>query len=130
MDQSTIRDLSYLLAVIAMTGVLIWGLKHVSRELGRVNPTTNRTLMAEALSEKEGTEAGVDEDTSFSRVSGALGAIGIAATFVGIGYWALHGLFFGTEANLEKISSLSTYFLAGSALFIPYGFNKISKIFN
>jgi hypothetical protein len=129
MDQSTIKDLSYLLAVIAMTGVLIWGLKHVSRELGRVNPSTQRTLMAEALSEKEGTQSGSDEKTSFSRVSGALGAIGIAATFVGIGYWALHGLFFGSASDLGKISSLSTYFLAGSALFIPYAFNRISEIF-
>ena len=129
MEPSTIQSLSYLLAVIAMTGVLIWGLKHVSRELGRVNPTTHRTLMAEALSEKESTGEKADEQTSFSRVAGALGAVGIAATFVGIGYWALHGLFFGTTAELGKISSLSTYFLSGSALFIPYAFNKISEIF-
>lgn len=125
MDQSVIKDLSYLLAVVAMTGVLIWGLKHVSRELGTVNPSTQRTLMADALSER----AGVDEKTSFSRVSGALGAVGIAATFVGIGYWALHGLFFGSSSDLGKISSLSTYFLSGSALFIPYAFNRISEVF-
>lgn len=129
MEPSTIRDLSYLLAVIAMTGVLVWGLKQVSRELGRVNPKTQRTFMAEALSEKEGAPAGVDEKSSFSRVSGALGAIGIAATFVGIGYWALHGLFFESADNLGKISSLSTYFLSGSALFIPYAFNRLSDIF-
>ena len=129
MEPSTIQNLSYLLAVIAMTSVLIWGLKHVSRELGRVNPTTHRTLMAEALSEKDANGNEADEQTSFSRVSGALGAVGIAATFVGIGYWALHGLFFSTSSDLGKISSLSTYFLSGSALFLPYAFNTISGIF-
>jgi hypothetical protein len=88
--------------------------------------------MAKVLSEKVRSDsglrdAGAAEPPSFSRVAGALGAVGIAATFVGIGYWALHELYFGD--NLGKISDLSTYFLAGSALFIPYAFNSLSSIF-
>ena len=128
-----ITNLSYFLSVVAMTGVLIWGLKHVSRELSRVvDPANQRTFMAEVLSEKRtlgasAPPAGTSEPPSFSRVAGALGAVGIAATFVGIGYWALHGLYFG--GSLNKISDLSTYFLAGSALFIPYAFNTISSVF-
>jgi hypothetical protein len=123
MDSQMIASLSYLVAIITMTGVLIWGLKIVSRELSAVDPTTQRTQMAQALSEKD------TDKTSFSRVAGALGAVGIAANFVGIGYWALHGLFFGTSTDLSKISSLSTYFLAGSALFVPYAFRSLSDIF-
>lgn len=66
-------------------------------------------------------------EPSFSRVAGALGAVGLAATFVAIGYWVVYQFYFGTD--LDKITKLSTYFLAGSALFIPYGFNKLSSIF-
>lgn len=44
-----------------------------------------------------------------------------------IGYWVVYQLYFGTD--LDKITKLSTYLLAGSALFIPYGFNKLSSIF-
>lgn len=125
---------SFFLSVASLTGVLIWGLKHVSRELGRVDPVTNRTFMADALSEKRvdadsgaGSGAPASEAPSFSRVAGSLGAVGLAATFVGIGYWALHALYF--DGDLTRISGLSTYFVAGSALFIPYGFNMLSSVF-
>lgn len=121
---------SYVIAVVALTAVLIWGLRNVSRELSRKDPSGDKTFLAEALSEKNGASDALDDkpaEPSFSRVAGALGAVGLAATVVAIGYWVVYQLYFGTD--LDKITKLSTYFLAGSALFIPYGFNKISSIF-
>jgi hypothetical protein len=40
----------------------------------------------------------------------------------------LHTLFFEI-GNLTKIQGLATYFLAGSAMFLPYAFNQLSSIF-
>jgi hypothetical protein len=126
-SSTLVANISYFLSVAALTGVLIWGLKHVSRELKRVG-CERANLYGKALSEKRVSPAdavplGNPEAPSFSRVASSLGAVGLAAAFVGIGYWALHELFFGND--LEKISGLSSYFLAGSALSIPCAFNTL-----
>jgi hypothetical protein len=135
MDHDTILNLTYGLAIIALSGVLVWGLKLISKELQ--SPGANsKTLLANALSEKTPRAPGAPgaagqntPDGSFSRTAGAIGAVGIAATFIGIGYWAIYELFFGSAADLTKISDLKVYFLAGSAMFLPYAFNQLSAIF-
>ena len=131
---------TYALAIFALSGVLIWGLKLLSRELQRPD-ANNKTLLARALSEKPaaapptapgaGAAAGGTQDQpgSFSRTAGAIGAVGIAATFVGIGYWIIFDLFADKGAELTKIGDLKYYFLAGSAMFLPYAFNQLSSIF-
>jgi hypothetical protein len=119
------QSVTYWLAIVVVSAILVWGLRLVSRELQKPDPT-GRTLLARALSEKKN-DCNSGTDPSFSRVAGALGAIGLASTFVGIGYWVIYQLFLGD--NLAKLNDLGIYFLAGSALFLPYAFNQISSIF-
>jgi hypothetical protein len=117
---------TYWLSVVAMSSVLIWGLRLVSKILQTQD--NGKPFLARALSEKgEPPKSGDDNDPSFSRVAGALGAVGLAATFVGIGYWVMYELYFGTD--LTKLSNLNLYFLSGSALFLPYAFNRLASIF-
>ena len=88
-------------------------------------------MLRQALSDKDTFQPGAAPSTaeaSFRRVAGAIGAIGIAAAFVSMGYWVLHTLFFDID-NLGKIQGLGTYFLAGSAMFLPYAFNQLASIF-
>ena len=119
-------NITYWLAIVAFTAVLVWGFRMLSKELQQPvrQGAGEPTLMRMALSEK----ARDTEEGSFSRVAGAIGAVGIAATFVGISYWVLHTLFFDI-GNLTKVEGLATYFLAGSAMFLPYAFNQVASIF-
>ncbi len=129
--------IAFVLALVAMTGVLVWGLRLITRVLKQpADPEKpDRTLMQEVLSEKAGRTAGDgggkaadDKKTgSFSRVAGAVGTIAIAATFVGLGYWIVYSLFF--KQPLEDLAETGVYFLAGAALFAPYAFNQLSSIF-
>ncbi|PLX45212.1 MAG: hypothetical protein C0605_01265 [Hyphomicrobiales bacterium] len=57
-----------------------------------------------------------------------IGSIGLAALFIGIGYWVLFSLFLGPD-KLEKLDHLWTFFLAGSAMFLPYAFDRLTKLF-
>jgi len=125
--------IAFVLALVAMTGVLVWGLRLITRVLKQPvgDAKAGRTVMQEVLSEKvvrTGENKPDDEKTgSFSRVAGAVGTIAIAATFVGLGYWIVYGLFF--KQPLEDLAQTGVYFLAGSALFAPYAFNQLSSIF-
>lgn len=147
MNHDTMEYLTYVVAIVALSGVLIWGLKLLSQELKK--PVSNaagnqnaagKSLLATALSEKNVQSApggapgaapvpGQDQPGSFSRLAGTIGAIGIAATFVGIGYWIIFDLFLNNGGDLTKIGDLKYYFLAGSAMFLPYAFNQLSSIF-
>ncbi|AOK17042.1 hypothetical protein WT26_14145 [Burkholderia cepacia] len=68
--------------------------------------------------------------TSYSRVSGALGAIMIASFF-----WATGNLVLGLALSGDVISvktllgAVSVFFLIGSALFLPYAFNQLKTLF-
>jgi hypothetical protein len=138
MNHDNVEYLTYILAIAALSGVLIWGLKLLSRELQKPAPNAaGKSLLAAALSEKsvQGGAQGVvpvpaqDQPGSFSRLAGTIGAIGIAATFVGIGYWIIFDLFLNNGGDLTKIGDLKYYFLAGSAMFLPYAFNQLSSVF-
>ena len=131
MSGTTALTISYVLATAGLTGVLIWGLKKISAVM-QLQAGGGATVMREVLSEttepKEGEGQQPQGKGSFSRIAGAIGAVAIAATFVGIGYWAIYALFY-EPTHLTHFKDLGTYFLAGSALFFPYAFNQLSKIF-
>ena len=124
---------TYWLAVVAMSLVLVAGFRLLVKELQKPIDSTKangQTVLQKALSEKLSPDPGgtAPAEPSFSRVAGAIGALGIAAAFVGIGYWVLHALFF-VEADIANIDGLRTYFLAGAAMFLPYAFNQLASIF-
>lgn len=131
------------IATIVQTGLLIWGLKMISYVLKSKPTTGGPTFAVQMLSEKSQLTpppaggmatpppASVGTATqppgSFSRISGAIGAIVLAAFFAGVSYWALFTLF--NNGDLKKLADLGTFFLVGSALFAPYAFNQIKGIF-
>ncbi len=121
--------ISYLLAIAGLTSVLIWGLKKVSKVLD--SKTDGVSVMREGIDEEPGSAAKTSQPGkgSISRISaGAIGAVAIAATFVGIGYWAIYARFFDPD-DLAKFKDMGTYFLAGSAMFMPYAFNQLTEVF-
>lgn len=83
----------------------------------------------------------VTQDVSFSRVAGSIGAVALAAFFAGLSVWIFfalndHQLYPESGAEdaerkplIDRVSDLGTFILAGSALFIPYAFNRLSGIF-
>lgn len=131
MDAELARTVSFVLAIAGLTFVLIWGLRKISTVL-KAQTAGSATVMQEVLSEAggagDGTTPAEPGKGSFSRIAGAVGAMAIAATFVGIGYWAIYSLFF-SPTSLTHFKDMGTYFLAGSALFLPYAFNQLSKVF-
>ena len=110
------KFVTFILSIIVYTAVLIWGLKLIHKSL--------ENKLDKILSEKSGSQAGTP---SFSRLAGAVGAMGLAVALIGIGYWSIYTLF--ADGDLSKLQGLSTYFLSGSALFAPYAFNQLSSIF-
>jgi hypothetical protein len=125
------RDITFIVALLVTTGVLIWALKLVSKAL--TQPTSRagilqgpliNTILAEEPNDPTEPEKG-----SFSRTAGMIGATGLASVTIGIGYWIIYGLFYD-EIDPESIKNVGWYYLAGSALFFPYAFNQLASIFN
>lgn len=71
---------------------------------------------------------GDEDQLEISKVSVFLGSIGIAALFIGIVYWIIFSLFLNPE-QLETLERIWIYFLTGSAMFLPYAFDRRSKLF-
>ena len=87
----------------------------------------SKKRMNEAISEKGPVAKG--DLTSYSRLTGALGAV-ILTTF----FWALGNIIiwkaFTNIDDMMKISnSVGNFFMIGAALFLPYAFNQIRNIF-
>ena len=109
-----------------MVIVLFWGLRLLSVVL--LTPQgkgENPPLIASALTEKSNPQ----EPISFSRVAGAIGAISLAAFMAGLGFWIFFAINAKDTTMIDRLQGLSTYFLGGAAMFSPYGFNQLSKIF-
>lgn len=105
---------------------MIWGLKHLSRLLTSTGkPSDGATFVRLALSEK-GRDDGDGPLPSFSWIAGSIGALSLVATFVAVGYWTLYALYL--DGDLQRLKDLWWFFLAGSALFLPYAFNRLSTI--
>ena len=128
-------------ATIAQTAILLWGLRKVSEVLNMpVAPPANglpvTTFAQSMLSEKtppaqpanqQAANVPIESDASFSRVAGSIGTVVLAAFIGGVSYWALFGLFSG--ADLTRLSQIGTFVLTGSALFAPYAVNQLRAIF-
>lgn len=130
-------------SVIVVTAILIWGFKLVNGLLRSVPDETKprQTFLGRAMSEKTVVDklstpaaaqtrasADIEEVASYSRVSGAIGSIILAAMLAGVGYYFLYALFFKPE-GLKVMNDLWLYFAAGAALFAPYAVNQLSSIF-
>ena len=111
------------LSLLVYTFVLIWGLKLITKSFSQ--PDIFLKLLSEENSNSENSED--IQKPSFSRLAGAIGSIGLAAVFIGIGYWIIYSLFSG--GKLEALDGIGTYFLSGSAIFAPYALNQLGKVF-
>ena len=111
--------------VVAMLGVLIWGLRLISKVLLAPQGKTENPLIASALSESN--DAG--NKTSFSRVSGAIGSIALASFVTGLGLWIFFALNQSDVSIIGRLSNISTYLLGGASLFAPYAFNQLKGLF-
>nr|WP_144020737.1 hypothetical protein [Burkholderia sp. AU33423] len=86
--------------------------------------------LSQALKEKSptGESTGV---TSYSRVTGALGAVILTALFWAVGNVLLTRSI--SESDIDKLAQLpdafNHFFLIGSALFLPYAFNQLKTLF-
>lgn len=112
--------------VAGMVLVLIWGLRLLSKILlSSKTDTATQPMIASALTEKNAD----GEPASFSRVAGAIGAVALASFMAGLGLWIFFGINATEDVLIERLESLGTYFLGGAALFAPYAFNQLSKVF-
>jgi hypothetical protein len=128
MDIEIYQPIIMYLSLFTYTVVLIWGLKLINKSFE--NKGTFLKLLSEDQPEPKEDNHSNDEPLpkpSFSRLAGAVGSMGLAAVFIGIGYWVIFALF--NNGDLNKLDGLGTYFLSGSALFAPYAFNQLAKVF-
>ena len=114
--------------------VIAWALMRapnpvpVSQDEERLS-RTGQPLAYTVLAERPDRDTG-DFKGSFSRTVGAFGAMVLAASLAGISYWMVFDLFEDAGSNLAKLQSTGWYFLVGAALFAPYAFNQLSRIFS
>jgi len=81
------------------------------------------------ISEKIAGASSPDENNhSFSRVAGIVGAIVLSMFFWAFGNVILHALV-NNGAPGQMIQDVWPYFLLGCALFAPYAFNQVKGIF-
>jgi len=86
-------------------------------------------MIASALTEKNDPDNGI----SFSRVSGAIGSVGLAAFMSGLGLWvffALNSAPDGSASLVARLDELRVYLLGSAALFAPYAANQINGLFS
>jgi len=146
----------YLFVNLAYTYVLVWGLRNVAFALGesgddqggngnngatpqrsgwnRMLRTHSRpTVEGDQVDDKGNPITSPEPDISYARVSGAIGSIAIASLFVAISYWLIFALFFGNGKGAydvgSRINSMSGFFIAGAALFLPYAFERLTSFF-
>ena len=70
----------------------------------------------------------VGDDTSFSRVSGAVGAMVLACLFWGIGNVVICRMLMYPDGLDKLLGSVGGFFLTGAALFAPYAVNQLRSI--
>ena len=78
---------------------------------------------------EKGPDGSATDATSYSRVTGALGAIVVTSFF-----WATGNVVLGlalTDVTTVKplLDAVGNFFLIGSALFLPYAFNQLKTLF-
>lgn len=68
----------------------------------------------------------VDAMASSSRLIGFVASVVMVGVLWGAGNYMIYAAFFEVEKIAGFLSSISTFFLAGSTLYLPYGANKLS----
>ena len=110
-----------LLGITTLAGILLFGRGGADNQRLIVSMITEKTNAT-----APGTEPQLAQSISFSRVTGMIGALTLAALFVMCCYWAQYQLFSGN--SLSNIYSVLPLFLIGSALFAPYAFNQLRSL--
>ena len=123
----TAQIFTFYAVLTVMTFVLIWGLRIISRALEATN-SSGRPLIKSMLTEPDPAPDLNLVKGSFSRTAGAFGAMGLSIATIGMAYWLIYALFLSVN-DLKNIKDAWPFFLSGSALFAPYAFNQLSKIF-
>lgn len=70
-----------------------------------------------------------DQPTSFSRLTGLIGTIYLAAFLWALGFFVLTYIWVDPTKIATVIGESGRFLMAGSALFAPYAFNQLSQIF-
>ena len=127
--------LPFILTSLVLNTTPIFGIKSIIKTLNETR-ASGSTLLAEALSEKgqsENGDAGSNGKSqspgSFSRTAVAVGAKGLAATTIGVGYFLVYSILYDPNP-LAELSNIGWHYLSGSSLFAPYALNRLSNIFN
>ncbi len=84
--------------------------------------------LSELLREKS-PDGSATAATSYSRVTGALGAIVMTSSFWAIGNVVLSLALTDISRVKPLLDAVGIYFLIGSALFLPYAFNQLKTLF-
>lgn len=105
--------------------VLFWGLRLVSATLLSTGNEASMPMIAGALTEKNDPNG----KTSFSRVAGSIGSVGLAAFVIGLGVWVFFALNDEDPERVQRLSDIWPYLGGGAALFTPYAFNQLSNVF-
>jgi len=131
MSPAAAQFVSFFFAITGFTCVLVWGFRKIADTM-TTETERKTTVMHEMLADvpTQGPDGQAQEPGkgSFSRITGSIGTMALVAMFVGVSYWAIYALFFD-PTNLTSLNELGTYFLTGSAMFMPYAFNLLSKVF-
>jgi hypothetical protein len=121
----------FYLVLAVVTAVWLFGLSRVLQWLRKDGWNLSQALSEEAVM-PTGTPAAAAAQlpplvASASRMIALLGAVVMAAFFIGLGYWVIWALFNGQ--SIEPAKDTLVFFLSGTALFTPYAANRISSIF-
>ncbi|HEY3950635.1 hypothetical protein [Phenylobacterium sp.] len=85
--------------------------------------------LRQALKEKDPI-GGTSDTTSYSRITGMVGAVAMTAFFWAIGNLLLMKAFTNISDMKLLLQGVQNFFLIGAALFLPYAFNQIKSIFS
>ena len=84
--------------------------------------------LKQALKEKTAV-GGATDTTSYSRVTGLLGAVIVTSFFWAVGNLIIYKAFTQPDDIKLITDNVGRFFLVGAALFLPYAFNQIKAAF-
>ncbi|WP_375258717.1 hypothetical protein [Citreimonas sp.] len=124
------QDIFLILTLILYNGAILVAAMRIGRAdlPGLLKEKSSEPMIRGGASETDqpGPDSGLSLPASSSRVSGAIGA-GVLASFTwAIGNILLFKAMHAPEEIETLLSGIGSFYLAGSALFAPYAFNKLS----
>ena len=88
----------------------------------------SRIDVRQATAEKAAGAAQAGE-TSYSRVSGMIGAVVMAAFFWAVGNVVLYKAYTAPAEVSQLLTGIGTFIAGGASLFLPYAFNQLRETF-